>query len=215
MMMTSPLVMPFVRGVLFGMRLVNSQETQVVCHQEHPCFKRHTMVAIVLQAMALVVEDLLCAMMMTSPLVMPFVRGVLFGMRLVNSQETQVVCHQEHPCFEGHTMVAIVLEAMAGVVEDLLCAMMMMVPLVMPFVRGILFGMRLVNLQETQVVCCQEHPCFEGHTVVAIILEAMAVVVEDLPCAMMMTSPLVMPFVRGVLFGMHLVNLQETQVVCR
>jgi hypothetical protein len=26
---------------------------------------------------------------------------------------------------------------------------------------------------------------------------------------------LVMPFVWGVLFGMHLVNLQETQVVCR
>jgi hypothetical protein len=29
------------------------------------------------------------------------------------------------------------------------------------------------------------------------------------------TMALVMPFVRGVLFGMHLVNLQETQVVCR
>jgi hypothetical protein len=24
----------------------------------------------------------------------------------------------------------------------------------------------------------------------------------------------VMPFVQGILFGMHLVNLQETQVVC-
>jgi hypothetical protein len=35
---------------------------------------------------------LFCAMMMMSPLVMPFVRGFLFGMRLVNSQETQVVC---------------------------------------------------------------------------------------------------------------------------
>jgi hypothetical protein len=110
-------------------------------------------------------------MMMTSPLVMPFVWGVLFGMRLVNLQETQVVCRQEHPCFEGHTVVAIVLEAMAVVSEDSLCAMMMTVPLVMPFVRGILFGMNLVNLQETQVVCHQEHPCFKGHTVVAIVLE--------------------------------------------
>jgi hypothetical protein len=29
------------------------------------------------------------------------------------------------------------------------------------------------------------------------------------------TMALVMPFVWGVLFGMHLVNSQETQVVCR
>jgi hypothetical protein len=50
------------------------------------------LVAIVLEAVAVAAEDLLCAMMMTVPLVMPFVRGVLFGMRLVNSQETQVVC---------------------------------------------------------------------------------------------------------------------------
>jgi lipopolysaccharide export system protein LptC len=214
MMMTLPLVMPFIRGVLFGMRLVNLQETQVVCRQEHPCFKGHTMVGIVLEAIAATPQDLLCAMMMTSPLVMPFVRGVLFGMHLVNLQETQVVCHQEHPCFEGHTMVGIVLEAIAVMPQDLLCAMMMTVPLVMPFVRGVLFSMRLVNSQETQVVCHQEHPCFEGHTVVAIVLEAMAVVVEDLLCAMMMTVPLVMPFVRGVLFSMCLVNLQETQVVC-
>jgi hypothetical protein len=42
--------------------------------------------------MAVVAEYLLCAMMMTVPLVMPFVQGVLFGMRLVNSQETQVLC---------------------------------------------------------------------------------------------------------------------------
>jgi hypothetical protein len=41
---------------------------------------------------AVVVEDLLCAMM-TSPLMMPFVQGVLFSMCLLNSQETQVVCH--------------------------------------------------------------------------------------------------------------------------
>jgi hypothetical protein len=96
--------------------------------------------------------------------------------------------------------------------EDMLCRMMTS-PLVMPFVRGILFGMRLVNLQETQVVCRQAHPCFEGHTVVGIILETM-VVPEDLLFAMMMTMPLVMPFIQGILFGMHLVNLQETQVVC-
>jgi hypothetical protein len=204
--MMSPLVMPFVLGILFGMHLVNLQETQVVCQQEHPCFEGHTMVGIVLEAMAATPLDLFCVMMMTSPLVMPFVRGVLFSMRLVNLQETQVVCRQEHPCFEGHTVVAIILEAMAVVAEDLLCTMMMTVPLVMPFVWGILFGMHLVNLQETQVVCCQEHPCFEGHTVVAIVLEAMVVVAEDLLCAMMMTVPLVMPFVRGILFGMHLVN---------
>jgi hypothetical protein len=214
MMMTLPQVMPFVWGVLLSMCLVNSQENQVVCCQEHPCFEGHTMIGIVLEAIAATPQDLLCAMMMTSPLVMPFVRGVLFGMRLVNLQETQVVCSQEHPCFEGHTMVGIILEAMAVTPLYLFCVMMMTLPLVMPFVRGILFGMRLVNSQETQVVCCQEHPCFEGHTVVAIILEAMAVVVEDLLCAMMMTVPLVMPFVQGFLFGMRLVNLQETQVVC-
>jgi hypothetical protein len=40
-----------------------------------------------------VVEDLLCAMMMTSPLMMPFIQGILFSMHLLNSQETQVVCH--------------------------------------------------------------------------------------------------------------------------
>jgi hypothetical protein len=43
----------------------------------------------------------------------------------------------------------------------------------------------------------------------------MAVVAEDLLCVMMMTVPLVMPFIWGILFGMRLVNLQETQVVCR
>jgi hypothetical protein len=91
---------------------------------------------------------------------MPFVQGVLFGMHLVNSQETQVVCRQEHPCFEGHTMVGIILEAMVAAPQDLLCTMMMTSPLVMPFVQGVLFGMCLVNLQETQVVCRQEHPCF-------------------------------------------------------
>jgi lipopolysaccharide export system protein LptC len=214
MMRTSPLVMPFVWGILFGMHLVNFQETQVVCHQEHPCFEGQTMVGIILEAMAAAPQDLLWAMMMTSPLVMPFVWGILFGMHLVNLQETQVVCCQEHPCFEGHTMVGIVLEAMAVAPQDLLWGMMMMLPLAMPIIRGILFGMRLVNLQETQVVCHQEHPCFEGHTMVGIILEAMAVVPQDLLWAMMMTSPLVMPFIWGILFGMHLVNLQETQVVC-
>jgi hypothetical protein len=214
MMMTSPLVVPFVQGILFGMHLVNLQETQVVCHQEHPCFKGHTRVGIILEAMAVAPQDLLCAIMMTLPLVMPFVQGILFGMHLVNLQETQVVCHQEHPCFKGHTMVGIVLEAMAVAPQDLFCVMMMTLPLVMPLVRGILFGMHLVNLQETQVVCHQEHPCFEGHTVVAIVLEATAVAPEDLLCAMMMTVPMVMPFICGVLLGMHLVNLQEAQVVC-
>jgi hypothetical protein len=39
--------------------------------------------------MMVAAKDLLCAMMMmTMPLVMPFVQGVLFGMHLVNSQET-------------------------------------------------------------------------------------------------------------------------------
>jgi Sec-independent protein secretion pathway component TatC len=105
-------------------------------------------------AAAAVAEDLLCTMMMMmSPLVMPFVWGILFGMCLVDLQETQVVCHQEHLCFEGHTRVGIVLEAMAVAPQDLLCVMMMMLPLVMLFVQGILFGMCLVNSQETQVVC--------------------------------------------------------------
>jgi ABC-type sulfate transport system permease component len=54
-------------------------------------------------------KDLLCTMIMTLPLVMPFVQGIRFGMHLVNLQKTQVVCRQEHPCFEGHTMVAIIL----------------------------------------------------------------------------------------------------------
>jgi hypothetical protein len=50
----------------------------------------------------------------------------------------------------------------------------------------------------------------------AIMMETMEVAAEpqDLLCSMM-TSPLVMPFVWGILFGMHLVNSQETQVVCR
>jgi hypothetical protein len=68
--------------------------------------------------MVVVAEDLLCAMI-TSPLVMPFVWGILFGMCLVNLKETQVVCHQEYPCFEGHTMVGIILEAMAATPLDL------------------------------------------------------------------------------------------------
>jgi hypothetical protein len=147
-MMMLPLVMPFIWGILFGMNMVNLQDTQVVCCQEG-----HTVVGIILEAMA-VAEDLLCTMMMMSPLVMPFVQGILFGMHLVNSQETQVVCHQEHPCFKGHTRVGIILEAMAVAPQDLLCTMMMTTPLVMPFIRGVLFGMRQVNLQETQVACC-------------------------------------------------------------
>jgi hypothetical protein len=105
------------------------------------------MVGIVLEAITEMPQDLLCVMMMTSPLVMPLVWGILFGMHLVNLQETQVVCHQEHPCFKGHTMVGIVLEAIAAMPLDLLCAMMMTLPLVMPFIWGILFGMRLFNSQ--------------------------------------------------------------------
>jgi hypothetical protein len=92
---------------------------------------------------------------MLSPM-MPFVQGILFGICLVNSQETQIVCHYAHPCFEAHTVVAIVLETMAAA-EDMLCLTMMtmmLMPLMMPFFRGILFGMHLVNSQETQVVCC-------------------------------------------------------------
>jgi hypothetical protein len=85
-------------------------------------------------------------------MMMPFVQGILFGMHLVNSQENQSICHQENPCFKGHTVVGIVLETMVAL-EELLCAMMMTTPLVMPFIRGILFGMHLVNSQETQVVC--------------------------------------------------------------
>jgi hypothetical protein len=119
MTMTMPLMMSFVRGILFGMHLVNLQETQVVCCQEHCCFKGHTMVGIILEAMA-APQDLLWAMMVMSPLVMPFVQGVLFGMHLVNSQENQVVCRQEHPCFKGHTRVGIVLKAMAAAPQDLL-----------------------------------------------------------------------------------------------
>ncbi len=49
-------------------------------------------------------------------------------------------------------MVAILMETMAGAV-DLLCPMMMMMPLMMPFIQGILFSMHLLNSQETQVVC--------------------------------------------------------------
>jgi hypothetical protein len=85
------MMMPFVQGILFGMHLVNSQENQSICHQENPYFKGHTVVGIVLETMV-ALEELLCAMMMTTPLVMPFIWGILFGMHLVNSQETQVVC---------------------------------------------------------------------------------------------------------------------------
>jgi hypothetical protein len=52
-------------------------------------------------------------------------------------------------------LVAIVLETLAAV-EDMLCmttTTMMMIPLMIPFVQGILFGMHLVTSQMTQVVC--------------------------------------------------------------
>jgi hypothetical protein len=38
-------------------------------------------------------EDILCAMMTTMPLMMPFVWGILFGIHLLNSQATEVVFH--------------------------------------------------------------------------------------------------------------------------
>jgi hypothetical protein len=76
----------------------------------------------------------------------------------------------------GHTLVAIVLEMMAAA-KDTLCQMttMMTMPLMMPFVWGVLFSMCLVNLQETQVVCQKAHPCLDGHTMVAIVLETLKV----------------------------------------
>jgi MFS superfamily sulfate permease-like transporter len=41
-----------------------------------------------------------------------------------------------------------------AVVEDMLCLMTtVMMPLMMNFIQGILFGMCLVDSQETQVVC--------------------------------------------------------------
>jgi hypothetical protein len=101
--------------------------------------------------------------------------------------------------------------------EDMLCLMMttmMMMPLMMPFIWGILFGMHLVNLQETQEVCHKVHPCFEGHTVVAIIMETMAAVEDMLWPMRITTMPLMMLFIGHILFGMHLVNSQKTQVVC-
>jgi hypothetical protein len=39
--------------------------------------------------------------------------------------------------------------------------------------------LHLVTMQGTQVVCCYAHPCFKGHTVVAIILETAMVAAED------------------------------------
>jgi hypothetical protein len=38
-------------------------------------------------------------------------------------------------------------------VEDMLCPRITMMPLMTPFVWGILFSMRLLNMQETQIVC--------------------------------------------------------------
>jgi hypothetical protein len=45
-------------------------------------------------------------------------------------------------------MVAIIMGKIAAV-EDMLCPMTTMMPLMMPFGRGILFGMHLLNSQET------------------------------------------------------------------
>jgi hypothetical protein len=49
--------------------------------------------------------------------------------------------------------------------------------------------------------------------VVAIKMEAM-MVAEDLLCTRMMTLPLMMPFIQGIFFNMHLLNSQETPGVC-
>jgi hypothetical protein len=51
-----------------------------------------------------------------------------------------------------HEGFTIVIETMvvAAVVED----MMMMMPLMMPFIQGLLFDMHLLISQETQVVRC-------------------------------------------------------------
>jgi hypothetical protein len=145
---------------------------------------------------------------------MPFVLGVLFGMNLVKSQETQVVYHQEHPCFEGHTKVGIVLEAMAVAPQDFaLCDD-----------DGVATGDALRS----------------GHPV----WHAPCELTRD-SCSMSSGTSLLggshcgmNPSVDngggrrfavhddddnatgdalrlGILFGMHLVNLQENQVVCR
>jgi hypothetical protein len=136
------------------------------------------------EAMA-AVEDMLCLTAMTmmmTPLMMPFVWGILCGMHLVTMQGTQVVCCYAHPCFKGHTVVAIIWRQQWWQQKiAILCLTtmtMMMMPLMMPFIQGVLFGMHLVNSQETEVVCCKAHPCFEGHTMVAIVMET-TVVVED------------------------------------
>jgi hypothetical protein len=50
--------------------------------------------------------------------------------------------------------------------------------------------------------------------VVAIVLETMAAAEDMLWPMTMTTTPLMMPFAYGILYGMHLVNSQETQVVC-
>jgi hypothetical protein len=60
----------------------------------YPCFKGHTVLVIAIKTMAEVgiaaaaAEDMLCMMMMMTPLMMPFIWGLLFGMCLLISQET-------------------------------------------------------------------------------------------------------------------------------
>jgi hypothetical protein len=59
----------------------------------HPYFKGHTVLVIAIKTMAEVgiaaaAEDMLCTMMMTMPLMIPFIWGILFGMCLLISQET-------------------------------------------------------------------------------------------------------------------------------
>ncbi len=86
----------------------------------------------------MVFEDLLCTRMMTMQWMMPFVQNILFGMHLLNSKETQVVCHYSHSCFEGCTVVAIIMQAMTAV-DDLLWA-------------------RISNEDATDDALCSGHP---------------------------------------------------------
>jgi hypothetical protein len=88
--------------------------------------------------------------------------------------------------------------------KDMFCQMMTMMtmPLMVPFVCGILFGMHLVNSQETQVVCCKAHPCLDGHTVVAILLEMMKVAALVITIkavshlnSFFITQPRILPFI--------------------
>jgi hypothetical protein len=95
-MMTTPLMMPFIQGILFSMHLAGelardsgSMSLGTSLLRGSHCGSNRT----VDNGGA---EYMLCLMtttMMTTPLMMPFALGVLFSMLLVDSQESQVVCH--------------------------------------------------------------------------------------------------------------------------